>query len=165
MEEAVAVRSCGSHRRRLGRPLAALAALLALSLAAAPAAFASGHLPGFPIPPRSFPDYAACKAFLEQTARDDRAQAEAQPRETEPGVTRQMLVISDGVIESGREQAAYRAQIGAQFRRRDETRAAIVTTFSYDENSYRCQGGQLSGASGARGYYQPGYEPIPTPSP
>lgn len=161
MEDAVTARTCAPHRRRSQRPLAALLALAVL--AAAPGAFASGHLPGFPIPPRRFPDYAACKAFLEQTARDDRARAEAQPRQTEPGVTRQMLVISDGVTESGREQAAYRVRIGAQFRRRDEARAAIVTTFSYDENSYRCTGGELSGESGARGYYQPGYEPIPTP--
>jgi len=161
MEDAVLARPCGSHRRRSPRPLAALLALAAL--AAAPAAFASGRMPGFAIEPRSFADYAACKAFLEQTAREDRAQAEAQPRQTEPGVTRQMLVVSDGVTEPGREQAVYQVQIGAQFRRRDEARAAIVTTFSYDERSYRCDGGTLSGETGARGYYLPGYEPIPTP--
>lgn len=140
------------------------AALLVCAAALAPAATpASGHMPGFPIPPRTFPDYAACKAFLEQTAREDRARAEARPRETEPGVTRQMLVASDGVVESGRERAAYRVRIGAQFRRRDEARATVETTFSYDENSYRCDGGTLSGESGARGYYLPGYEPIPAP--
>jgi len=137
-------------------------ALIAAAPAAAPA---SGHLPGFPIPPRQFADYAACKAFLEQTARDDRAQAEPQPRETEPGTTRQMLVIGDGVVERGRDQAEYRVQIGAQFRRRDPERAAIVTTFSYDERSYRCDGGALSGEAGARGYYLPGYEPLPAASP
>ncbi|QQP97799.1 hypothetical protein [Lysobacter enzymogenes] len=153
------------RRRHAWRRHAAAAVLGAAALVAAHAVRASGHLPGFPIPPRSFPDYAACKAFLEQTARDDRAQAEPQPRETEPGTTRQMLVVGDGVVERGREQAEYRVQIGAQFRRRDPERQAIVTTFSYDERSYRCDGGALSGEAGARGYYLPGYEPLPAASP
>lgn len=158
MEDAARPRPPRPHRH-------VLILMFALTAAVPTAAPASGHLPGFPIPPRSFPDYAACKAFLEQTARDDRAQAEPQPRETEPGTTRQMLVVGDGVVERGREQAEYRVQIGAQFRRRDPERAAIVTTFSYDERSYRCDGGTLSGESGARGYYLPGYEPIPKTSP
>ncbi|WP_394540805.1 hypothetical protein PRJ39_09955 [Lysobacter enzymogenes] len=162
MEDTATLARPGRARRRFVAMFALPIALCAV--VAAPAAFASGHLPGFPIPPRSFADYAACKAFLEQTARDDRARAEAQPRETEPGVTRQTLVISDGVTESGENQAAYRVQVGAQFRRRDEARESIVTTFSYDENSYRCNGAQLSGESGARGYYQPGYEPLPAPA-
>lgn len=149
-------------RRGFGR-LASIALLVIVAAAAPASALASGHLPGFPIPPRQFPDYAACKAFLDQTAREDRAQAEAQPRETEPGTTRQRLVVSDGVVERGDRQAEYRVQIGAQFRRRDEARAVIATTFSYDERSYRCDGGALSGESGARGYYQPGYEAIPAP--
>ncbi|UZW62596.1 hypothetical protein [Lysobacter enzymogenes] len=162
MEDTATPTGCGCARRRFVPTIALPLALCALAVA--PGAFASGHMPGFPIPPRSFADYAACKAFLEQTARDDRARAEPQPRETEPGVTRQTLVISDGVTESGEGQAAYRVQVGAQFRRRDEARESIVTTFSYDENSYRCNGGELSGESGARGYHLPGYEPIPAPA-
>lgn len=135
--------------------------LLPILLGFASAATASGHFPGQPIAPKRFADYPACKAFLEQTAREDRAQAEAQPRETEPGTTRQMLVVSDGVVERAPGQADYRVQTGPQFRRRDEANAVIVTRFSYDERSYRCSGGELSGETGARGFYQPGYEPIP----
>ncbi|QWP74725.1 hypothetical protein J5226_13620 [Lysobacter sp. K5869] len=158
MEETARPRS--SELRRRGLALL----LTAATLAAAPAALASGHLPGQPIEPKRFPDYAACKAFLEQTAREDRALAEAQPRDTEPGTTRQVLVISDGVVERGPGQAEYRVQTGPQFRRRDEANAVIVTNFSYDERSYRCSGGELSGETGARGFYQPGYEAIPAPA-
>ena len=136
-------------------------ALIALCLAAS-AAQASGHLPGMPVPPRDFADYAACKAHLQELHRTDLANATDKPEEIRPGVTRQMLVETDGVVETGRKQATYSSRVGAQIRSRDEERGYIQTNYSYNEKQYACKGRTLSGTDGGGGYYLPGYEKIET---
>ena len=134
-------------------------ASIACALAAG-AAQASGHMPGLPVPPRSFDSYAACKAHLQDMHRADLASATDRPEEIRPGVTRQILVDTQGVTETGREQASYSAKVGAQIRSRDEARGYIQSNYSYDEKSYACDGRALTGVEGGRGYYSPGYEKI-----
>lgn len=137
----------------------ARAALLGLCLIAG-AAHASGHMPGFPVPPRSFASYPACKAHLQDMHREDLAGATDTPEEIRPGTTRQILVDSQGVVETGREQAQYASRVGAQIRSRDEERGYIQNNYSYREKTYECKGPMLSGVDGAAGYYSPGYEKI-----
>lgn len=156
----------GSAQRddRTGRPATGprpRIALIALLLATS-AAHASGHLPGRPVPPRDFADYAACKAHLQELHRADLATATNKPEEIRPGVTRQMLVETDGVVEAGPGQASYASRVGAQIRSRDEERGYIQTNYSYNEKRYACEGRTLTGTDGGGGYYLPGYEKIET---
>lgn len=147
---------------RIGtRAIGARVALIALLLATS-AAQASGHLPGMPVPPRDFADFAACKAHLQELHRSDLATATDTPEEIRPGVTRQMLVETDGVVEAGPEQATYSSRVGAQIRSRDEERGYIQTNYSYNEKRYACKGRTLTGTDGGGGYYLPGYEKIET---
>jgi hypothetical protein len=139
----------------------ACATVIALCLTAG-AAQASGHLPGMPVPPRDFADFAACKAHLQELHRIDLATATDKPEEIRPGATRQMLVDTDGVVEAGPEQATYSSRVGAQIRSRDEERGYIQTNYSYNEKQYACKGRTLSGTDGGGGYYLPGYEKIET---
>lgn len=134
-------------------------ALLGLCLIAG-AAHASGHMPGFPVQPRNFASYQACKAHLQDMHREDLAGATATPEEIRPGTTRQILVDSQGVVETGREQAKYSSRVGAQIRSRDEERGYIQSNYSYREKTYECKGSTLSGVDGGGGYYSPGYEKI-----
>lgn len=133
---------------------------LILLLLATGAAHASGHIPGMPVPPRDFADYAACKSHLQELHRADQATATDKPEEIRPGVTRQMLVETEGVVETGPEQASYSSRVGAQIRSRDEERGYIQTNYSYNEKQYACKGRTLTGTDGGGGYYLPGYEKI-----
>lgn len=154
----------GDRPRPGARVFVARAATLVWALAVS-AAQASGHLPGMPVPPRDFADYAACKAHLQDLHRTDLASATDTPEEIRPGVTRQMLVDTDGVVEAGPEQATYSSRVGAQIRSRDEERGYIQTNYSYNEKRYACKGRTLTGTDGGGGYYLPGYEKIETTSP
>lgn len=156
----VANRLESTHRadaRAIGQH--ACTALIVLLLATG-AAQASGHIPGMPVPPRDFADYAACKDHLQELHRTDLATATDKPEEIRPGVTRQMLVDTDGVVEAGHEQATYSSRVGAQIRSRDEERGYIQTNYSYNEKRYACKGRTLTGTDGGGGYYLPGYEKI-----
>lgn len=136
-------------------------ALIALFVATG-AAHASGHIPGMPVPPRDFADYSACKAHLQELHHTDLATATDAPEEIRPGVTRQMLVETGGVVEAGPGQATYSSRVGAQIRSRDEERGYIQTNYSYNEKQYACKGRTLTGTDGGGGYYLPGYEKIET---
>ena len=147
-----------------GRPLAVVPAtgLLLASLAAQ----ASGWMPGPPMEPRRFPSYAACKAHLQQRSREDRAQADAQPRPVEAGGSVQTVVTTDGVVEPGRRHARYRVQIGWLGRgsERDAVDGMIQTQYSYEDTTLECKGRTLTGET-ARGYHSPRFEPIEPKAP
>ena len=74
--------------------------------------------------------------------------------------TRQKLVDGDGIARVGEQNARYQARVGNQFRVTDRQKGVIETTFSYEDTTLECRGGELTG-SVTSGYMLPGVEPLP----
>ena len=74
--------------------------------------------------------------------------------------TRQKLVDGDGIVRVGAQNARYQARVGNQFRVTDREKGVIETTFSYEDTTLECQGGELTG-SVTSGYMLPGVEQLP----
>ena len=74
--------------------------------------------------------------------------------------TRQKLVDGDGIVRIGAQDARYQARVGNQFRVTDRQKGVVETTFSYEDTTLECQGGELTG-SVTSGYMLPGVEQLP----
>ena len=120
---------------------------------------ASGQLPPTPLEERVLPSFADCRAFLDTTWRTDQAKADPQPIPEKDG-TRQTLVYSKGVVVIDDSHLSYEVEEGWQFRRPLLEHRQILTNYSYQRRSYRCDGNHLTGTS-TSGYALEGYEPMP----
>lgn len=143
-----------SRTSTLLRTLPGTCAALASSMA-----LASGQLPPMPIEDRDLSSFAACRAFLETTWRQDLAKADPQPIPGDGG-NRQTLIDTKGVVIADRRHATYEVEEGWQFRRPLPDVRQIRTDYSYDRRSYACDGRHLTGTS-MRGYALEGYAPMP----
>ncbi|RMQ47638.1 hypothetical protein ALQ04_04068 [Pseudomonas cichorii] len=120
---------------------------------------ASGQLPPSTIENSQLPNFAACRAFLEETWRVDQAKADPQPIPEENG-SRQTLIYSQGVVATDASHASYEVEEGWQFRSPLADIRQIRTAYSYERRSYHCAGRHLSG-TGTSGYALDGYEAMP----
>jgi hypothetical protein len=119
---------------------------------------ASGQLPPTTIEDRKLRSFAACRAFLETTWRNDLRKANPQPIPGKGG-TRQTLIDTKGVVMMDRKQAEYEVEEGWQFRSPLPDTRQIRTSYSYDRRRYECRGRHLTGVS-TQGYALEGYEPM-----
>ena len=140
------------------KTLAALTLATMLELFPVPVK-ASGQLPPMPLEDRDLPNFAACRAFLEQTWQTDRTKADPKPIPTKDG-SRQTLIDSKGVVQVDAHRATYEVEEGWQFRRPAPALHQIRIDYSYDRRAYQCDGRRLTGTS-TSGYALEGYEPIP----
>ncbi|MFT4132548.1 hypothetical protein [Labrys sp. (in: a-proteobacteria)] len=142
--------------RRIG---AILLAGLAGGLSAT-SVLASGQLPPRPVPAQHFADFETCLEHLKAVQRADMAgMAEGAVADGE-NRTRQKLVDGNGIVRVGEQNARYQARVGNQFRVTDRQKGVIETTFSYEDTTLECRGGELTG-SVTSGYMLPGMEPLP----
>lgn len=147
-------RACWTvSRRRL-----AVSSLAVMGLFSMPAQ-ASGRLPPVPIPPRDFADFAACRAFLDETYQQDLSKADPAPTPIEGG-TRQTLIESKGPVSEDETHANYEATEGWQIRRPAPEAGYTVISYSYRTTRMACDGGRLTGAY-AQGYNLESYERQP----
>ena len=132
-------------------------------LAAAPG-HASGRLPAVPIAPQAFHDFGACRAFLEDTYRQDTSKAEPNPVAIEGGSTRQTLIKSEGLITLDPLHVRYEVTEGWQVRHPAPEKGYVEISYSYRTTKMACAGGALTGTY-EQGYHSPSYENLPQASP
>lgn len=138
-------------------------ACLGILCLGAPAAQASGHLPPLPIPPKAFADFASCRAFLDETYRQDLASADSKPLLAEGG-TVQILIDSKGPVAAGPSDAGYTVTKGRQFRRVDTPSATAIYSYSYETTVMQCHGSALTGTH-EQGYHLDNYVPLAKDTP
>jgi hypothetical protein len=121
---------------------------------------ASGQLPPRPVPAQHFTDFETCLDHLKTVQRADMAGVAEGAVADGENRTRQKLVDGDGIVRVGAQKARYQARVGNQFRVTDRRKGVIQTTFSYEDTTLECQGGELTG-SVTSGYMLPGVEQLP----
>ncbi|RYG34501.1 MAG: hypothetical protein EON93_08000 [Burkholderiales bacterium] len=129
-----------------------------------PAILASGHTGPWPLEPKQFPSHGACVAHLEALYDVDKTNADPRPLpEGKDGTTLQRIVHSQGIERVDRNTARYTIHLGRQFRIPRPDINAIRTTYAYQERSWKCVGGRLSG-EGRGGNYLDGFEYLQPPA-
>lgn len=139
-------------------------AVAGLIILTAGCAHASGRLPPVPIPPQTFDDFGACRAFLEDSYRQDLAKAEPVPVPIEGGSTRQTLIESEGPVTLDPSHARYEVTEGWQVRHPAPEKGYVETSYSYRTTTMACADGALTGTY-EQGYHSPGYEDLPQAAP
>jgi hypothetical protein len=117
---------------------AVLAAAASMFLTTVPA-YASGRLPPLPITPQAFHDFGACRAFLEDTYRQDTSRADPNPVAIEGGSTRQTLIESKGPITLDPSHARYEVTEGWQVRHLHLRRAMSKSPIPTGQQQWRAQ--------------------------
>jgi len=152
-----------AHSARLPIMCAVLATAASMFLTTVPA-HASGRLPPLPITPQAFHDFGACRAFLEDTYRQDISRAEPNPVAIEGGGTRQTLIESKGPITLDPSHASYEVTEGWQVRHPAPEKSYVEISYSYRTTTMACAGGALTGTY-EQGYHSSSYENLPQASP
>lgn len=146
------------------RPATAVALSL-FAILMASQAFASGTLGPFPIDPRKFHDFAACKAYLEERYASDEKQhaidveAIRVASVVDARVMPERALETRGVVQTGDLEARYDVVHGYVSKLIDEDAKAIRSQYSYRERRFVCNDGMLTGI-GMDGYHLESFEPI-----
>ncbi|MGM3275306.1 hypothetical protein [Ralstonia sp. 24A2] len=123
-------------------------------------AAASIQLPTQPVGPQQFDSFLACEAYLNQRHADDLQGTDGPPTPLENGGTREKLLKTEGVLQTGPEAAHYEARVSWVVRFINEARHAKQTNYLFEDVDLTCAGTTLRGTM-HRGHAKPQMTPLP----
>ena len=133
---------------------------LALAVSLAGHAFASGSTPPLPLADERFESFEVCLVNLQNIHTLDVKRIDPAPETREDGSVLQRSLVTDGVVTTGPESAAYQAEYGVTVSARDAASGQIRHQYSWERVAFVCTGGTLSGVT-SKGYSSPSFEPAP----
>ncbi len=111
------------------------------------------------MPEEKFDSYEICLLNLKDVHGLDVRRIDTTPQSRDDGSVLKRSLITDGVIETGAEAAAYKAEYGTSVSSRNEPAGYVKHQYSWQRVEYACAGGILTG-SRSQGFASPLFEPI-----